>query len=162
LREDREDHGRRSPEEVRELREQAAKSATVCADCFEPLANNATVTIHRRTVFIPAIAIPLPLLRPAPYRWLSVTGACTIQSGCAAPTAVAPCSTPLPGSPPPPRDYLPGLRAGQEGRSCGVPKHWNKREAEEDVTRTKREVLPGIALRQKQELIQRRHFAIRA
>ena len=43
-----------------------------------------------------------------------------------------------------------------------MPKHWNKREAEEEVTRTKREVLPGIALRQKQELIQRRHFAIRA
>ena len=41
-REDREDHGNRSPEEVRELREQAAKSATVCANCFEPLANNAT------------------------------------------------------------------------------------------------------------------------
>jgi hypothetical protein len=43
-----------------------------------------------------------------------------------------------------------------------LPKHWNKREAEEDVTRTKREVLPGIALCEKQELIQRRHFAIRA
>ena len=25
-----------------------------------------------------------------------------------------------------------------------MPKHWNKREAEEDVARTKREVLPGI------------------
>jgi hypothetical protein len=49
----REDHGRRSPEEVREVREQAAKSATVCADCFEPLANNATVTIHPAHCFHP-------------------------------------------------------------------------------------------------------------
>jgi hypothetical protein len=42
----------------------------VCVDCFEPLAINATVTITRRTVFVP----PVPLFfRPAQYRWLTVS-----------------------------------------------------------------------------------------
>ena len=35
-REARDDHGARTADEVRDLREQAARSATVCADCFQP------------------------------------------------------------------------------------------------------------------------------
>jgi hypothetical protein len=41
-----------------------------------------------------------------------------------------------------------------------VPEHWEKRKADEDVARTKREVLPGIALGEKHELIERRHFSL--
>jgi hypothetical protein len=35
---------------VRDLREQAARSATVCADCFQPLAPDASVTMEPRPV----------------------------------------------------------------------------------------------------------------
>jgi hypothetical protein len=57
-RKDRKDHGQRSPEQVRELREQAAKSATICADCFRPLAPGASVTMVKRRVHIPARKLP--------------------------------------------------------------------------------------------------------
>jgi hypothetical protein len=50
VREDRDDYGARTPDEVRALREQAARSATVCADCFQPLAPDASVTIEGRPV----------------------------------------------------------------------------------------------------------------
>src|SRR5262249_13964097 len=40
----------RSPKKVRRLREAAAKSATVCADCFQPLAFNASITLVPRVV----------------------------------------------------------------------------------------------------------------
>ena len=49
-REDRDDHGARTAVEVRDLREQAARSATVCADCFQPLAPDASVTMETRPV----------------------------------------------------------------------------------------------------------------
>jgi len=51
---DRDDLCGRTPGEVRELREQSAKSATVCADCFEPLSPTASVTMASRPVLIPA------------------------------------------------------------------------------------------------------------
>jgi hypothetical protein len=57
---------------VRELREQAAQSATVCADCFQPLAPDATVTVTRRTVHIPAGTGPIFGPHPAWDRWLTV------------------------------------------------------------------------------------------
>jgi hypothetical protein len=49
-REARRDLGTRSPEKVRQLREQAAKSARVCADCFEPLAPDASISIVQRII----------------------------------------------------------------------------------------------------------------
>jgi hypothetical protein len=53
-RQDRDDLRGRSPEQVRELREQAAQSAAVCADCFTPLAATASATMVERRVLIPA------------------------------------------------------------------------------------------------------------
>jgi hypothetical protein len=44
----------RTPEQVRALREQAAKQATVCGDCFAPLAAGASVTVVSRPIRIPA------------------------------------------------------------------------------------------------------------
>ena len=45
----------RTPEQVRALREQTAQSANLCADCFQPLAPNASATMVRRPIRIPAI-----------------------------------------------------------------------------------------------------------
>jgi predicted nucleic acid-binding Zn ribbon protein len=71
-REDRADHGARTADEVRDLRRQAARSATVCADCFQPLAPDASVTmVSRRIVIPPAIdwrGAPVP----EHYAWLRV------------------------------------------------------------------------------------------
>src|SRR5262245_46827359 len=54
-RNDREDHSGRSAEQVKRLREQAAKAATVCADCFAPLAAHGSVTLVRRWIeLVPA------------------------------------------------------------------------------------------------------------
>jgi hypothetical protein len=54
-REERADCGERSPEEVRKLRQEAAQSATLCADCFEPLPRGASVTMTGRKIFCPAV-----------------------------------------------------------------------------------------------------------
>jgi predicted nucleic acid-binding Zn ribbon protein len=62
LRQDRTDHGARTAEEVRDLRGQAARSATVCADCFQPLAPDASVTMANRSVRVPAHDLPYPTL----------------------------------------------------------------------------------------------------
>jgi hypothetical protein len=51
-RQDRADHGARTAHEVRDLRERAAQSATVCGDCFQPLAPNASVTMQGRPVLV--------------------------------------------------------------------------------------------------------------
>lgn len=53
-RKSRKDHGQQSLEQVRDLREQAARSAAVCADCFQPIAPGASVTMVIRRVHIPA------------------------------------------------------------------------------------------------------------
>ena len=80
----REKHGGggRAADEVRRLREAAAKSATVCADCFAPLAPDASVTLTSRFIeHIPAhyhpvvgvyikardIFLPVPICLPC---WL--------------------------------------------------------------------------------------------
>jgi hypothetical protein len=62
VREDRDDYGARTPDEVRALREQAARSATVCADCFQPLAPDASVTMENRAARVPAHDLPYPTL----------------------------------------------------------------------------------------------------
>jgi hypothetical protein len=49
-----EDHGTRPLEQVRELREQAAKSGHICGDCFQPIEPGASVTIETRSVHVPA------------------------------------------------------------------------------------------------------------
>jgi hypothetical protein len=50
-REDRDDLRGRTSEQVRELRQDAAQSAAVCADCFQPLMPTASVTmVHRRVI----------------------------------------------------------------------------------------------------------------
>ena len=55
VREDRQDHGRRSAEEVKQLREAAAETAAVCADCFTPLVRGASITqVGRWTHHTPA------------------------------------------------------------------------------------------------------------
>ena len=59
-RKDRADHSARTAAEVRDLREQAARSATVCGDCFQPLAPDASVTMQNRSVRIPAYDLPYP------------------------------------------------------------------------------------------------------
>ncbi len=53
-RQDRDDLRGRSPEQGRELREQAAQLTAVCADCFAPLTATASVTMVERRVLIPA------------------------------------------------------------------------------------------------------------
>ena len=47
-RKDRDNHGDRPPEEVKRLREAAAETAAVCADCFMPLASTTSVTLTIR------------------------------------------------------------------------------------------------------------------
>jgi hypothetical protein len=51
---ERDDLRGRTAAEVRALREDAARSARLCADCFEPLSPSASVTMVRRPVLIPA------------------------------------------------------------------------------------------------------------
>jgi hypothetical protein len=45
--------GGRSATEVHVLRQQAAESATLCADCFTPLAPTASVTMVKRRIVVP-------------------------------------------------------------------------------------------------------------
>jgi predicted nucleic acid-binding Zn ribbon protein len=61
-RQDRDDYGARTAVEARALREQAAQSATVCADCFQPLPPDASVTMENRSVRVPAHDLPYPTL----------------------------------------------------------------------------------------------------
>jgi hypothetical protein len=60
----------RTPSEVCTLREQAAKSATVCADCFQPLSASASVTMVER--FVEAVPADPDWERPAYDRYLIV------------------------------------------------------------------------------------------
>jgi hypothetical protein len=50
VREDCRNFGGRPTEQVADLRRQAARSATVCADCFAPLAPTASVTMVGRSI----------------------------------------------------------------------------------------------------------------
>jgi hypothetical protein len=61
-REDRDDHGGggRSAEEVKRLREAAAETAVVCADCFQPLAPGASITQVRRWTHHTPASYPAP------------------------------------------------------------------------------------------------------
>jgi hypothetical protein len=68
-REDRNDRRGRTAAEVRALREDAARSARVCADCFEPLPPSASVTMVGRPVIIP----PVTRYYPTEHKeWLRV------------------------------------------------------------------------------------------
>ncbi len=68
-REDRKKLGGRSAEEIRVLREDAASIASICADCFTPLAPDASVTIVGRFVeHIPAHEEPNTILQFFPAR----------------------------------------------------------------------------------------------
>jgi hypothetical protein len=66
-RENRADYGSRTPEDVHALREQAASTASMCADCFQPLAPTASVTMARRPVRLKALSRHEPR-----ERWLTV------------------------------------------------------------------------------------------
>jgi len=54
-RKDRENYGTRSAAEVRQLREEAARDASLCADCFAPIGPHDSVTMVGRLIHIPAI-----------------------------------------------------------------------------------------------------------
>src|SRR5262245_43823583 len=53
-RKDRADYGTRSAAEVRQLREQAARDSSLCADCFAPIGPHDSVTMVGRAIHIPA------------------------------------------------------------------------------------------------------------
>jgi hypothetical protein len=71
-RRDRADHGARTAAEVGDLRREAARSATVCADCFQPLAPAASVTMVSRRIVIPPATDWFGALVPEHHAWLRV------------------------------------------------------------------------------------------
>jgi hypothetical protein len=72
-RDDREDHGGRTAEEVKRLREAAAETAAVCADCFTALAPEASVTlVGRWSHHTPASYSGIGTHIPAHDHWLDV------------------------------------------------------------------------------------------
>jgi hypothetical protein len=68
------DHGQRPLDQVRELRQQAEKSCTVCADCFQSIPAGASITIVGRPIHYPA-ADHVPIFGSVPARdvWIGVS-----------------------------------------------------------------------------------------
>jgi hypothetical protein len=77
----REKHGGggRAADEVRRLREAAAKSAGVCADCFQPLALDASVTLTSRFIVFRRIITPSSVCTSR-----RATSSCPCRSACRA------------------------------------------------------------------------------